>query len=189
MSDLQSIFEVCREAYKKCYDNVKAMSCSIARIMEKKGIEWDPKITSGKFDIILQYSLLQIAAADYDFDRNEMIFIRDLTEQGDLVNYMNSITKPSITWEELYDCSVIEIRAALRRIEGIMVNLSDEFINVFAICDVATEYNYLYDLEDNILLIIAGLAKMDGAITDSELNQGCLIIGAINKIKKLKSIK
>jgi len=189
MADLQTVFDNCRVLYKKCYDNVKAMACDIASVMESQGKEWDPKITSGKFDIVLQYSLLQIAVADFDFDRNEMIFIRDLTEQGDFVNYINSIAKTNITWEGLYNSNINDIRKVLRNIEGLMAGLCEEFVNVFAICDKVTEYDYVSDLERNIVLVIGGLAQMDGTITNSEIDQGCLIIGAINRIKELKKKK
>ena len=186
MASLQEVFDGCRVLYQKCFNNVKAMSCEIAAYMESKGEPWDPKVTAGKFDIVLQYSLLQIAASDFDLDKNELIFIRDLTEQGDFVNYINSIAHTQITWEGIFDSSITEFRKFLRGVENLIENLSMEFVNVFAICDKVTEYNYVADLEKNIALIFAGLMTMDECLSNSELEQDTVMNRAINKIKELK---
>lgn len=186
MADLQTIFNSCRELYKKCYGDVRLMSCEIAKYMESQGKNWDPRITVAKFDIVLQYSLLQVAVADFDFDRNEMIFIRDITEQGDFVNYINAMANTDITWDGLFNSSVSDIRKFLRDIKDVIEELSDEFVQVFALCDKLTQYDFVSDLEDNVVLIIAGLAKMDGTITASEITQTYLIMEAINRIKRLK---
>ncbi len=187
MNDLQNTFDACSALYKKCYDNVKAMACDIAAVLEEQGVDFDPKITTGKFDIVLQYSLLQIAVADFDFDVNEMIFIRDITEQGDFLNYVNSIAKTGITWNGLLNSSVNDIRKFLRDIEGEIEELSEEFVAVFATCDKVTrEYNYVADLEKYIVSILAGLMTMDGNITKNEASTSTVIGRAINKIKQLK---
>ena len=186
MDDLQKIFDGCRALYEQCYENVKEMSCSIAEIMESEGKRWDPKITTGKFDVVLQYSLLQIAVADFDLDKNEVVFIRDLTKQGDFVNYINAVANTKITWEGLYNSQINNLRSFLNDIEPVMEDLSNEFVNVFAVCDKATEYDFAADLEKNIVLIITGLAHMDGSISKSELKQSCVILGAVNRIKELK---
>lgn len=57
---------------------------------------------------------------------------------------------------------------------------------VFATCDLATEHNYLADLTRNINCIIVGLAAMDGEITSTEINSDCLILKALDEIKKIK---
>ena len=185
MDDLQTIFEGCQRLYKECYDNLRKMSCIIARYMEAINQDWNPRLTTLKFDIVLQYSLLQIAVSDFDFDQNEVIFIRDLTEQGDYVQYINSIAHTNFTWDDFYNTRVCDIRKILRDTKNLMLDLSEEFITVFALCDKFTEYDYVANLEKNITLIILGLSKMDSEITESEMNEDCLIFATIDRIKEL----
>ena len=182
MNDLQKIFDDCRMFYKKCYNNVKAMAEDIARVSK----DINPDITVLKFDIILQYSLLQIAAADYELDENELIFIRDLTEKGDYVSYINKIANSNITWDDIFNSNVIKFKNFLEDSYPLMDELSAEFVIVFATCDKLTDYNYFKDLENYIKMIIAGLSLMDGEITTSEKNKSCLILNAIKEIKDYK---
>ena len=183
MNDLQKIFDNCKALYKWCYNDVKAM----AKLVSRTFTNIDPKITTIKFDIILQYSLLQIAVADFDFDSNELIFIRDLTEQGDFVEFMNAGAKTNFSWNDFFNTNIISIREILRDTYDLMNELSEEFVAVFALCDKVTEHDFLADLEKNIFLIISGLSIMDGEITKSECNESCLIIESINRIRDLKN--
>lgn len=96
MADLQKIYDGCKKIYDNCYHMIEIMSSGIKTFMDSKGVtDYNPDVTLIKFDLLLQYSLLQIATADYEIDRNELIFIRDLTEKGDLVNYLNSFRRSS----------------------------------------------------------------------------------------------
>ena len=114
MADLQKIYDGCKKIYDDCYHMIEIMSSGIKTFMDSKGVtDYNPDVTLIKFDLLLQYSLLQIATADYEIDRNELIFIRDLTEKGDLVNYLNSLGGAQITWDMIYRVDVFEIRKLL----------------------------------------------------------------------------
>lgn len=188
MTDLEKIFNGCKKIYDNCYDMVEVMSSSIKTFMALKGVtDYNPEVTLIKFDVLLQYSLLQIATADYEIDRNELIFIRDLTKKGDLVNYLNSLGGDQITWDTIYRSDVLEIRKLLDLLKKEIVKLSKEFIMVFATCDLATpQHDYLSDLSENIICIIVGLTSMDGKVESSETGADCLILHTLNEIKKIK---
>lgn len=116
MTDLENkIYNDCKKCYENCYDRIKGMSFGpMKRFMDSEGVtDYNPEVTLIKFDILLQYSLLQIATADYDIDRNELIFIRDLTKEGDLVNYINSLGGTPISWDTIYRADVLDIRKLL----------------------------------------------------------------------------
>ena len=68
-----------------------------------------------------------------------------------------------------------------------MGELSEEFVRVFAVCDKATEYDFVADLERDLLAIVAGLINIDGTVSRSEMNEKCLILGTIDRIKKIKN--
>lgn len=186
MTDLQKVYDSCIHFYDDCYDILDRMSAGIKEIMESKGVNYNPEVTLIKFDILLQYSLLQIASADYEIDRNELIFIRDLTKKGDLVNYLNTLSDSQISWDNIYQGDIFDLRGILDSIKDKIKKLSEEFIVVFATCDLATEHNYLADLTRNINCIIVGLAAMDGEITSTEMDSDCLILHTLDEIKKIK---
>lgn len=186
MKDLQKIYDSCIRFYDNCYDIVDRMSAGIKKIMESEGVNYNQEITLIQFDILLQYSLLQIASVDYEIDRNELIFIRDLTRKGDLVNYLNTLSDSQISWDDIYQGDIFALRGILDSIEHKIKKLSEDFVIVFATCDLATEHNYLDDLTANISCILLGLASMDGEITSTEMNSNCLIINALDQIKKIK---
>lgn len=187
MADLQKIYDGCKKIYDNCYHMIEIMSSGIKTFMDSKGVtDYNPDVTLIKFDLLLQYSLLQIATADYEIDRNELIFIRDLTKKGDLVNYLNTLSDSQISWDDIYQGDIFDLREILDSIKDKIKKLSEEFVVVFATCDLATEHNYLADLTRNINCIIVGLAAMDGEITSTEMNSDCLILKALDEIKKIK---
>ena len=192
MADKQTIFNNCRGIYEDAYDLVKQMACAVGKTLEKEGKDFDPRITTGKFDIVLQYSLLQVAVSDFDLDVNEVIFIKDLTKQGDIVSYLNAIEKDAKypSWDELYNSGAKNVRKWLRDIESDMKQLSEEFVTVFALCDAITEYDYLSDILKQIAAIILGLAMMDGDPGSEDLKENILILEALNEIaERKKNIK
>lgn len=188
MADLQKIYDGCKKNYDNCFRMIQIMSSGIKTFMYSKGVtDYHPETTLMKFDILLQYSLLQIATADYEMDRNELIFIRDLTKAADIVDYLNSFGGAQITWDMIYRADIFEIRKLLDLLRDEIVRLSKEFVMVFSTCDLVTpQHDYLSDLTENILCIIVGLTSMDGKVESSETNADCLILHALDEIKKIK---
>ena len=101
MYTLEDMFNDCRNLYRASYFVVKNMSCSVGACLEKANIAFDPRITCMKFDMVLQYSLLQIATKDFFLNKDEVIFIRDLTE-SDILNIINASENTDYTWEDIY---------------------------------------------------------------------------------------
>lgn len=188
MADLQKIYDGCKKIYDNCCHMIEIMSSGIKTFMDSKGVtDYNPEVTLIKFDLLLQYSLLQIATADYEIDRNELIFIRDLTEKGDLVNYLNTLSDSQISWDDIYQGDIFDLREILDSVKDRIKKLSEEFVMVFSTCDLVTpQHDYLSDLTDSILCIIVGLTSMDGKVESSETNADCLILHTLDEIKKIK---
>ena len=86
MADLQAIFDKCKLAYKGTCVDISMMGHWLSeRLDNGKKERFNSKLLCKNFDIILQFSLLQIAVADNDLDPKEVVFIRDLTINGDLI--------------------------------------------------------------------------------------------------------
>ena len=175
----------CKVCYLEINRDISAMAEAIGVMMQERGKNFDPKVTVMKFDLILQYSLLQVACSDYDLAQNEIVFIRDLTKNADYCKYISFVSKKPCTWADLLNSDIVAVRSLLRATEEDMKELSDEVVNVFAIADKATEYDFLSDLRVNLLLIISGLSMMDGDIESEDYSQSVLILDVVKRIGDL----
>ena len=187
MADLQAIFDSCREAYKDSYFTISAMGDWLSeRLGNGKKERFNSELLCKNFDIVLQFSLLQIAVADYDLDSKELVFIRDLTIKGDLIEYLNSLVEYKISWNTIYNTDVIELKGLLRDIEPLIESLSNDLATAFAICDASTVHNYVSDLKTSIIVIVNGLGKMDGDFSYLEQHADCLVIRLASEIERRK---
>lgn len=186
MANLQEVFNNCKTLYNKAYTCICSMSKTIAELMRKEGKQFDPEIAPLKFDIILQYSLLQVAVCDNEFHQNEMVFIRDLTQKGDFVNFVNGVAKTNLTWEGLINSNVNDLKKVLNTLLPVMRDLSNEFVAVYSLCDKATEYDYLNDLRQTVLALILGLSVMDFDASSENLDTYVLMIEVMNRIEANK---
>lgn len=187
MADLQAIFDKCKLAYKVTCADIGAMGDWLSeRLDNGKKERFDSELLCKNFDIVLQFSLLQIAVADNDLDSKEVAFIRDLTINGDLIEYLNSLVENKIDWETVYNADVFELKGLLKDIEPLMESLSNDLATAFAICDLSTIYNCVSDLKTSIMTIINGLGKMDGDFSYLEQHADCLIVRVISEIENKK---
>ena len=187
MADLQAIFDSCREAYKDSYFTISAMGDWLSeRLGNGKKERFNSELLCKNFDIVLQFSLLQIAVADYDLDSKELVFIRDLTIKGDLIEYLNSLVEYKISWNTIYNTDVIELKGLLRDIEPLIESLSNDLATAFAICDATTAHNYVSELKTSVIVIVNGLGKMDGDFSYLEQHADCLVIRLASEIERRK---
>ena len=187
MADLQAIFDKCKLAYKGTCVDISMMGHWLSeRLDNGKKERFNSKLLCKNFDIILQFSLLQIAVADNDLDPKEVVFIRDLTINGDLIEYLNSLVENKIDWETVYNADVIELKGLLKDIEPLMESLSNDLATAFAICDASTVHNYVSDLKTSIIVIVNGLDKMDGDFSYLEQHADCLVIRLASEIERRK---
>lgn len=187
MADLQAIFDKCKLAYKGTCVDISMMGHWLSeRLDNGKKERFNSKLLCKNFDIILQFSLLQIAVADNDLDPKEVVFIRDLTINGDLIEYLNSLVENKIDWETVYNADVIELKGLLKDIEPLIESLSNDLATAFAICDATTAHNYVSELKTSIIVIVNGLGKMDGDFSYLEQHADCLVIRLASEIERRK---
>ena len=187
MADLQAIFDKCKLAYKVTCADISVMGKWLSeRLDNGKKERFNSKLLCRNFDIVLQFSLLQIAVVDNDLDSKEVVFIRDLTINGDLIEYLNSLVENKIDWETVYNADIFELKGLLRDIEPLMESLSNDLATAFAICDLSTIYNCVSDLKTSTMTIINGLGKMDGDFSYLEQHADCLIVRVISEIENKK---
>ena len=180
-----NIFELAQAAYADSVNDVKNMAQLIEKVLKSAGQKYDYKITLQQFDILLQYSLLQIAVADNDIDKNEIAFIRELTTYGDLCNYLSITSGNKIEWDTILYASESVVKSLLNTLETPIKRLADEFMAMFVAVDKAVEYDFLGDLKNNVTAIILAACRAEGEARREELTQSCMIIYVINEIERL----
>lgn len=180
----EKIFQVCKLYYQKAYDNIMSMATIVG--MDKKN-NINVKVVTLSFDLVMQFSLLQIAASDLNFDRDEMKFIRNLTHHDSLMEIFNKTGQKNLTWDYLLKLETKSLRELLAKYENEFVKLSKEFTNIFAYIDAATpNHNYTKDFKEQVNEIMEGLSKIDESVDDVELRKSCVMKKALANIEKMK---
>lgn len=180
-----NIFEIAQAAYKDSLNDIKNMSQLVEKVLKNAGQKYDYKITLKQFDILLQYSLLQIAVADNDIDENEIAFIRDITQCGDLCDYLRIGTGKKIEWDDILNAGAPIIKSLLDTIRDAIIKLAHEFVAMFVSVDKTIEYDFLGDLKRNVTAMILATCRADGQERAEELTNGCLIISVIKTMEQL----
>lgn len=181
---MASIFDAAKAAYQDCINDLTVMGNATEEIMRQKGKAFKTRILLNQFDILLQYSMLQLALADGTLAGEELTFIRDLAQYSNLPEYLKTVGYSNATWQVIYNTNEQKLNGIVAEIEEAVVELSLDFIHIFAAFDAATDYDYFDDLKRNVSIIIAATCQADGNAEKRELRNGCLIIDAMAQIDK-----
>lgn len=182
---MANIYDAAKAAYKDCIGDLTVMGRATEEIMERQGKKFNTRILLNQFDVLLQYSLLQLALADGHLAGEELSFICDLVQYYELPEFLKSVGYKNATWQVIYNTQEQKLNSIVSEIENDVIKLSLDFINIFAAFDSATEYDYFEDLKTNISVIIAATCQADGRAEERELGNGCLIVDAMAKINSL----
>lgn len=187
MNNSKNFMLLAEGAYQDSINDIRKMAKLMEDIFSQRGLDYDSKSVLRDFDILLQYSMLQIAVADDILTKDEIQFIQNITEYGDFCTFLSAVAKYKITWEGLYYSDESDIKTILNDMKGIIYTLAKTFMATFAVVDSETEYNYLADLKRNVTIIILATCKADGEIEDTEFSNGCLIIDIVKEIENKKN--
>lgn len=189
MATIQNVFDECKKLYAGVYDYIVKMANHAAKVDKDNGIKTDPSVTIAKFELIIQYSLLQFANTSGGISSNEKIFIRDITKSYDFINYFNknyASDKKELSWETLVDASPTVVQNFLDSNRLLFQDMIYEVRDVFANYDKVTNYNYLADLKATFYKLIQGLALMDGDMDNEDYNKTLLFDELAYEIEKSK---
>lgn len=178
-----NIFDTAKLAYRDSVHDLTVMSATMGTLVKQNGGQFDTRYILERFDILLQYSLLQIAVADSKLISNELAFIKELAEHGDFCDYLKSIGYSNASWASIYNTDQSMIREILEQSREDMIKMSTDYIMLFSAFDAASEYDYLADLSRNVAIIISATCQADGIAQSSELDNGCLILNVIEAIR------
>lgn len=179
---MASIFDEAKVAYKNCIDDLTVMGNATEQIMANKGKKFDTRILLNQFDVLLQYSLLQVALADGTLAGEELTFIMDLSQYYPLPEFLKSVGYKNATWQVVYNTNEQKLNGIINELKNDVEKLSQDFINIFSAFDSATDHNYFDELKRNIGVIIAATCQADGKAENIEIKKGCFVIDVMAQI-------
>lgn len=129
---------------------------------------FDRGIFLRQYDYALQCALLAVAIADGTINRDEVLAIRDLAQNGNLLALISDDDDP-IDWEDFVDSSAYVSAKFQLRIEKSLEETVDNFMTLIAItAEENEEADFIKLFFDKTHSIAGAIALVDGATNDNE---------------------
>lgn len=177
---MADIFTIAKAAYDDSINDLRKMT----KFFERVNPKCNPRLILNRFDVMLQYSLLQIALVDGFLSVDECLFIKELPQYSDFCVFLEEQGFKDVTWEKIYNTRESFLNRVLDDAQDIMTDFAQEFVQIFAAGDFISSYDFLADLKKNVLAIVFATCKADGRVSEDELEAECLIIGTLHAIEE-----
>ena len=146
--------------------------------------KYDPQAGLVRFDVLLQYSMMQVALFDNQLDVEELRLISQLAKYANFCDYLVAKGYKNVSWDNLLRCNPQELKKIIQQYASDMVSLNQEFVFIFSNIDVAAKENdLLKQFTDDILFVLHSVAVSDERYAEDEVYKAdCLIFSAIEAI-------
>ncbi len=146
--------------------------------------KFEPKAGLVRFDVLLQYSMMQVALFDNQLDVEELKLISNLAKYANFCDYLIAKGYKNVSWDNLLRCNPQELKKIIQQYASDMVSLNQEFVYIFSAIDVAVkESDLLKQFTNDILFILHSVAVSDERYAEDEVYKAdCLIFSAIEAI-------
>jgi len=182
----KNVFEEAAKAYVEVMNTATEMFKFHQQSMANEGKQFDIRVGLNQLDVIIQYSMLQVALNDDELDESEAGFIKSMSQFCDFCDYLNQVGYRGVTWDVIFNTDENSLKEVLEESKKSVISLSQDFVRIFSLIDAMTEHNYLDDLYKNFCAIIAGIMQADGKAYKEEIANGCLLIDLINVVNAQK---
>lgn len=182
-----NVYQRALQAYKNTLSDLTVMGLITETVSESKGQKFDSSLLLEQFDIMLQYSMLQLALADGRLSLGELQFIKDLTEKGDLCEFLKEEGYSNATWYSIYSMDETRISKILKDCKSDMKKVSHDFTVMFSSFSLNKGAEYLTSLKNNIADVLIAIISADGRRDEKEADQinDCLIVDVVCEIETI----
>lgn len=159
---------------------------AVEQIYRKNGLQ-KCNSEASRFEVLLQYSMLQIAKSDRDFDKKEAELIAGFALRDSLFNYMKSANSGIDSWEDLYRAPSEKQKKVLQSLSYNMeINkIKNKFAKAVGRTDDPDEADkYLDSINQNWLTILNSVISADGVRSKQETGAGCLIADVLDDARR-----
>lgn len=173
-----------------CFNNCKLLVECLADAAAKMDPEFSKENAMVQFELMVQSLLFSQALADGVFSEEEKEFIKKLSKDNNLFDYIIPEEGKSMTMDEAFALDIEKQKEIAEAINAALNNFADDFIMPLAMLDAAVATNVLFDLSTDLSNLSVLLGAIDGEITEDELEaftNYCdeLIIGKWKDIKNI----
>ena len=173
------------EAYNQSTKTLEAMFKLFKLLKERNGESFDVRVALNRFDVLLQYSMMQVALRDGYLHVEEVKLIRDLSKYCDFCGYLNQRGHKDVTWQMVLNTDEDTLKSIISNYNSDMIELNTEFVAVFSLIDKAiTEHNYIDLLKKQVFTMLSAVSAADDDFNVEEIGSDCLILHALFAIEK-----
>ena len=97
-------YDLCKQIYDDCMEDIDHISKGVKEASRQMGYSnYDPNKITSYFDVLLQYSLLQALSDEGSIDDDSVSFIKDLTKNDNIIDYLNRpMSRPFLRWDNIF---------------------------------------------------------------------------------------
>ncbi len=185
---MENVFEKAKKAYDNIMKTAQAMFEIHEEAMKGNGVDFSVESAMCELDVLIQYSMLQIALNDGNLNENEVAFIKNLSSYLDFCGYLNQRGYQDVTWDVIFSTDEESLKEVLKEAKEDILALSKNFVVIFSLIDAMTpQQDYLEELKQDFVNITCAVMQSDGEIYKCEITNGCMFLEILNTIYKTKA--
>ena len=165
----QQLFDDACNYYKDLVLTIKRVGIILEGV---KNFDYSTEIALRQIDWILQFILLDQALEDGEMEKNERLFIDQITKYGDLLQLINEKYQTNLQWGALEILNNKVLFEIMKAMVPQILELERDFIGYFAFADALIEdHDYYEDLRVDILNIAECLSLVNGDDSNNNGNE------------------
>lgn len=187
MNEAMSNLDVAKQVYSDLvtFLNEKVFSAREAFEKNRGNNEYKGEYCLNAFNLLLEYSFLEIASADNNIHENEIKAIMDILDPELIEELISELVEEKFAITDFLKISSEETAKLLKALCKPIFDISKDFIYSFLMFDESSEKDYLEYLERCALAFLTCIRSIDGEVKEEE-NCKCLLIYLIEQMKQGK---
>ncbi len=140
----------CRQKYDAAFKEVEFLAERFELQMQKKDKIFSKSYFCWMFEIMLQYSMIELSVVDGNVSKEELAFIREITRYADVVEMSDQVFNVRFEWGDFIGAKVSDIEIWLSNMRKVLLPLQKEFAGGFAAFDRLTK-------GDSVAVVLEGI--------------------------------
>ena len=151
---------------------------------DEKGTK-SPEYFMFSFDILLQYSLLQLAAMDNKIDPLEVLFIKNITKYGDFARILSKKYNEELDWTVFLNNDPTRVKKLLKDEEPAIRNFMKNLVFMLAMFVSKLGTEIIKGFVENVSALITALVKIDADESEGEFVGKIYLNQFVNDVAEL----
>lgn len=177
------------EAVRVHYNEIEAAITKMAKaaadvFKDEKGTK-SPEYFMFAFDILLQYSLLQLASMDNKIDPLEVLFIKNITKYGDFAGVLSKKYNEELDWTVFLNNPTDKVKKLLADEEPSVKSFMKNLVFMLAMFVSKLGEEIIRGFVENVSALISALVKIDADESEAEFINKIYLNKFVNDVAEL----